>query len=76
MKVRIKDRRGRSPILWCGIDSSVIWFDLNSFFSIDLGKWFIRLFFQIGNFNFCRYLGMIKHEPLDRPKQDGNVGPP
>lgn len=59
MKIRIENRRGGFPILWCGVDSSVIWFDLDNFFSVDIGRWFVRLFFKIKNLNFCRYLGRI-----------------
>jgi len=58
MDFRIRDKRGGSPILWCGVDT-VVWLDLDNFFSIDIGKWFIRLFFQVGEINFCRYLGII-----------------
>jgi hypothetical protein len=60
MELRIEKPNGGFPPLWCGVSTtSGVWFDLDNFFSIDIGKWFIRLFFQIGDFNFCRYLGVI-----------------
>jgi len=59
MKLRIANRRGGHPILWCGIDR-VMWIDFGNFFSMDIGAFFIRLFFRIGDFSFCRYLGVIK----------------
>jgi len=60
MEFRIKNKSGGFPHLWCGISTSIIWLDLDYLFSIDLGKWFLRLFFRFGDFRFCRYLGVIR----------------
>lgn len=54
---KIKNKRGGFPHLWCGICLTGIWFDLDNFFSVDIGKYFIRLFFRIDKLSFCRYLG-------------------
>ena len=49
-----------NKILWFGMSTSyVLWFDIGNFFSIDVGKWFIRLFFKVNAWSFCRYLGSI-----------------
>ena len=60
-EIRIENPGGGFPPLWCGMSTaSGVWLDLDNFFSIDIGKWFIRLFFRLGHFSFCRYLGMIR----------------
>jgi len=59
MEIRIENKRGGFPILWCGISTSLLWIDLDYWFSIDFGKWFLRLFLKFGDFRFCRYLGVI-----------------
>ena len=58
MNFKIRNKRGGHPILWCGVDR-VAWVDLDNFFSIDIGMFFIRLFFQVRKINFCRYWGII-----------------
>jgi len=61
MEIRIENKGDGIPPLWCGVSiASGLWLDLDNFFSIDLGKWFIRLFFRFNDFRFCRYLGVIK----------------
>jgi len=48
--------------LWIGADSHpFFWIDLNEFFSIDVGKYFLRIFIKVKQkWNFCRYLGIIR----------------
>ena len=46
--------KARIGKLWCGMDS-IIWIDLDSFFSFDVGKWFIRVYVKYPY--FCRYGG-------------------
>jgi len=61
MEFKIESKKGGFPILWCGLSRSpFLWFDIDYWFSVDLGKWYIRLFFEFNDFNFCRYLGVIK----------------
>ena len=61
MKIRMNKDGKR--MIYSGIDKSTFfWFDLKEFFSIDIGKWFIRIFFQIKDYNFCKYLGDICYE--------------
>lgn len=60
MKLELK----KSSIVWFGlsfglISKNIIWFDLDNFFSIDLGKLWFRLFIGTKHFYFCRYLGWI-----------------
>ena len=61
MEVRIENKSGGYPVLWGGLcrGCCVAWLDLDNFFSIDIGTWFIRLFLKIGRVHFCRYLGVI-----------------
>ena len=47
--------------LWIGTASHpFLWVDIGNGFSIDFGKWFLRLVINIGDWNFCRYLGIIR----------------
>lgn len=46
--------------LWFGVGSHTIWFDLDNYFSVDIGKWFLRIFIKIKNWSFCRYIGIIR----------------
>jgi len=46
--------------LWIGISKHpFFWLDVGNIYSIDLGKWFLRIFMQIKDYNFCKYLGII-----------------
>lgn len=61
METRIENKAGGFPLLWCGVSvSSGVWIDLDDFFSIDVGWWFIRLFIRRNEFQFCRYLGRMR----------------
>lgn len=56
-------RTSALPLFWTGFYRRGLWIDLDSFFSIDFGWFFIRLFIKFGrkedSKRFCRYLGWI-----------------
>lgn len=56
----MKELNVRNKTLWTGISKHpFFWLDIRNNFSIDVGKWFLRIFINIKNWNFCRYLGII-----------------
>jgi len=57
MNIRILRESNSFPILWIGISRKTIWLDINNIFSIDVSKWFLRIYLKLKGFAFCRYLG-------------------
>lgn len=55
--MRVKNR-----IFYFGISQTMAWFDFINWFSIDMGRWYVRLFFRILDFRHCRYYGVIAEE--------------
>ena len=47
-------------MFYFGVSQTVVWFDMLDWFSVDMGKWYVRLYFRILDFSFCRYFGVIK----------------
>jgi len=57
----MKELNARNKTLWIGIaEHPFLWIDIGNIFSLDFGKYFIRVFFEIKRYNFCRYLGIIR----------------
>lgn len=47
--------------IWSGISNRyTFWFDINPIFSIDIGRYFLRLYLRLKQWTFCRYLGIIR----------------
>ena len=47
-------------VFYFGWQPWFVWFDFNKMFSVDIGRWYIRLYIHVTDFCFCRYFGKIR----------------